>query len=1296
MSAATTTAQSGSDVKFTSLTSSSGISHNTISTILKDDLGFIWIGTNDGLNRYDAKNQFKVFRDNDLNIPDGLQSSDIRSMHKSKDGVLWIGTRLGGLTMYDVHQNRWATYRHDENNEHSISNDEILSIYEDSKNQLWIGTENGLNLFDRQNHKFIRFLANTKDPSALQARAVLTITEDDKGWLWAGTWGGGLYLLQPKANTNSRQYNFRQFFPDAKKNSHNVWKIFQDAQNRYWIGSHGAGLYLMELPAEASLSPDQQSWEPRFIRYSTAFENPHAISHNSIQEIFQDSQGRLWVGTVFGLNHISAEDLEQLPTEQSTNKSDYEIVFNKHKYSGSDQSSIADNNILSIFEDDQGLIWIATFSGVSILNWYTNQFEVFELFNDLANIPNSQNLYIRSNGVAWIGNGTEGIFRYDFKKRKILPSNKKYSKLLEDEIVTSVFSPNDIDLYLGTSAGVVVLNMEKETAKKYELPSTLKKNLLGLAIRCIIVDQQSRIWAGTELGLIKIDQTSGEFQSFINDPSDPTSLSDNSITDILETAAGEIWIGTYNGLNKVVINKDQISFKSFRHEDNNEASIPSNRAIVLEEINGHIYIGTTNGLCAYFPEKNQFYNFSKFDNKHHFAGFEKTDNGALWASTNEGILEFNTHTQTFNVFEEEDGLGDQSFLLGSSQRDRQGHIYYGSRKGFTRFHPNRIVKNKQIPQVYVTDIKILGTEEALHLNGVNQKEITLEHDDYYIALNFAGLNYNRPEKNKYQYKLIGFDESWIDASSNLSAVYTNLHHGEYEFRVRASNNDGYWNEKGTRLKIKVRAAYWQTWLFQLGVGLFALCLLLLAIKLYTKNMQTRNAALKVYNANLNNEIQERQKIERALEIREQFLRLIMDNIPQHIYWVDKQHKFLGANSSFLQSLDLINEAEIIGKDFSQYFSDEAFVKHQQQLEKEVMTVGKAILADVRFVKGTTEEEDRWMERNNIPLKNEEGKAIGVLVSVQDISSTVQAKEILTLHSARLASLVGKRTEKLAAKNDEVQQLLNQLSTRNEELELIVQRRTEKLSESNKELLRSNHDLEQFAYIASHDLQEPLRIISNFVSLLARRYKDKLDETGLEYIGYTTDAAKRMSNLIKSILTYSQVGKKEIDLQLTDINKLLEAKLLDLSQRIQETNAAIQIDPLPEVHCESNQIGMVFYNLINNAIKFNKSEKPTVEIRSHEADEEGYWKFSIKDNGIGIAPKFKQKIFEIFRRLHHKQDYEGTGIGLAVCQKIILRHGGKIWIDSTIDQGTTFYFTISKTLNTKTIDTEAPRIFEMEN
>ena len=238
------------------------------------------------------------------------------------------------------------------------------------------------------------------------------------------------------------------------------------------------------------------------------------------------------------------------------------------------------------------------------------------------------------------------------------------------------------------------------------------------------------------------------------------------------------------------------------------------------------------------------------------------------------------------------------------------------------------------------------------------------------------------------------------------------------------------------------------------------------------------------------------------------------------------------------------------------------------------------------------------------------------------------------------------------------------------------KRAEKdVKEKEEELVRSNEELERYAYLASHDLQEPLRMVTSYMQLLERRYKDKLDQDAKEFIEFAVDGAMRMHRLINDLLTYSRVGTRGKALAPTDTEGVFEQSLSNLQVTIKERRAQVTHEPLPKVMADDVQLGQLFQNLVGNAIKFNQQEAPRVHVSAIQRS--GEWVFSVKDNGIGIDPEFKERIFVIFQRLHVKDDYPGTGIGLAVCKKIVERHGGRIWVESEIGKGATFYFTLPK-------------------
>ena len=378
--------------------------------------------------------------------------------------------------------------------------------------------------------------------------------------------------------------------------------------------------------------------------------------------------------------------------------------------------------------------------------------------------------------------------------------------------------------------------------------------------------------------------------------------------------------------------------------------------------------------------------------------------------------------------------------------------------------------------------------------------------------------------------------------------------------------------------------------------------------------------------------------------QEELLQLIIDNIPQFMFWKDRDSVYLGCNMNFAKSAGLNKPRDIVGKtDYDLPWSKEES-DFYRLVDKKVMDSGKP---EINFEEQQTTPNGKkiWLRTNKIPFRNSEGEVIGILGTYENIT----VKKELELEIIESAA-------SLKATN-------------------------ESLNKANIHLERANIDLEQFAYAASHDLQEPLRMIGSYTSLLKRRYNDKIDESGKEYMSFIVEGVERMSKLIHGILSYSKLGKTEEKFKSVDLDFVVEEKLKDLTKVIHDANVHVEVNlPSENIYCQPDQIGILFYNLINNGIKFNTSEKPLIKIDFEEQEDK--WIFSVCDNGIGIKEEYAQTIFKAFKRLNNRSEFSGSGIGLSVCKRIVTLHGGDIWIESQPDHGTKFYFTIMKKINEK--------------
>lgn len=825
------------DISFQRISLQQGLSQSIVSSMVQDSRGFMWICTEDGLNVYNGY-EFNVIR-SDPEKPKSLSYNQTTTIYEDRKGNLWIGTFNGGLNKHDPYTEEFTCYLHDSNDPNSLSNNIVRAIYEDKDGNLWIGTDNGLNqLIERTTEDgrsitaFIHYVHDPEDPNSLSHNLVRTIYKDHKGTLWIGTEGGLNKLVQKSRENEKSTVMFNHYLNDPQDHnslSHNrIRAIFEDHKANLWIGTDN-GLNKLVLA-------DNENTKPIFIRYQNLPSDPYSLSHNEVYAIYEDQSGVLWIGTNGGgLNRF----------DQNTQH------FVRYQNDPMDLNSLSYDEVRSIYEDRSGILWIGTYGGgVNKINPRTKHFLHYK---PDPNDPNSLNeeivwcIYEDQHNILWIGTNGGGLNRFDQEKNWFTHylHDPDDPKSLSSDIVRLVLEDRSGTLWIGTQGGglnrfdPVTENFTRFQRNSDELTSLSHNN-----IRVLYEDRSGTLWIGTRGGgLNKLVPSTNPsvlptFIHYRHNPQNPHSLSNDFIRVIFEDLSGSFWIGTLGGgLNK--FDRETETFTHYRADPDNPNSLNSDFIFSMyEDKSGILWVGTWGGgLNRFDPAKQIFTHYTEEEGlpNNSIYGILEDKQGYLWFSTNNGLSKFNPKTEIFKNYTVTDGLQSNEFNGGSFFKNSSGKMFFGGINGFNTFYPEDIKDNPQIPQVVITAFQKMNQEVRFDKPISEIEELRLSYKDYIFSFEFAALDYTAPEKNQYAYKMEGLDKDWIytDASKRYVS-YTTLAPGKYVFRVKGSNNDGVWNEKGASINITIYPPFWKTWWFR---AIISILLVGLVFFLYLRRLK---------------------------------------------------------------------------------------------------------------------------------------------------------------------------------------------------------------------------------------------------------------------------------------------------------------------------------------------------------------------------------------------------------------------------------------------------------------------------
>lgn len=789
------------NLKFKNLDIHAGLSQNHVMCILQDSKGFMWIGTRDGLNRYDGYT-FTIYK-NDPADKKSISSNFVTDLKEDAKGNIWIATRGGGLNYYNRERNDFTSFQSNRGGFNSLSSDLLKSITIDKSGIVWIGTEDGgVNAYNPATQQFSRFIHKPEEAGSIGSNVIQCVFVDHEDNLWVGTYGKGLYLY----NRNNKSFSRVEDNNKIIRADDIICHIFEDSRNQLWLGTLGGGV---------------KQFNPKtgvVRQYSHEKQNANSLSIDVVYAISEDNAGNLWVGTENGGICI---------LDTATKK------FHVYKHDDADISTISNNSIYSLYNDANGNMWVGTFAGgICVLNKDINKFVHYKHTSDEGSLSHNNVLAITENaaGKLWIGTDGGGADLFDPVKKtfthfKNQPGNKNS---ICGNYVLSVREDSRGNVWFGTWAdGVTVYNPQRNTYKhfKHNLadPSSISSNNAW----AIFEDRDKNIWIGTYFG--GLDMYDANTNSFIRYKYSNDVFT--KIQSIYEDRNGTFWIAT-DGDGLQLFDKKTKTFKRIAHI-NGQNSLSNNRVCnVYEDRLGNMWISTMAGLNYYDVQKKTFTIYTTRDGLPNdvVLGIMEDENGKLWFSTNRGISRFDAATKTFKNFGVADGLQSYEFKGFAYCKTRSGAMYFGGINGFNEFYPGKVTEDAFEPPLVLTDfsifnkkVPIAATEKdasPLQKDISVTNEITLPYSSSVISFEFASLNYTEAEKKQYAYMLEGFDKDWNNVGTQRSATYTNLDPGKYTLKIKGVNNEGGWSQRTISLKLVITPPFWMTWWFRTCVIIF--------------------------------------------------------------------------------------------------------------------------------------------------------------------------------------------------------------------------------------------------------------------------------------------------------------------------------------------------------------------------------------------------------------------------------------------------------------------------------------------
>jgi PAS domain S-box-containing protein len=923
-----------SDARFRRIGPDDGLAHGHVISILQDRQGFIWFATElGGLDRYDGL-EHRVYH-YDPGDPGSLSHDFVWTLYEDRAGVLWVGTNGGGLDRYDRAKDAFVRYRHDPRDEGSLPHDNVKAIYEDAAGTFWIGTDGGLSRLDRATGRFTTYRDGSGEAAGLEDASVRSIVEDPVGGgLWLGTRRGGAVVLD-RATGRFTHHRHRPDDPRSVAND-TVTRIVVDRAGELWLATYG-GL-------------------DRFDRQTGGFHHhrhdprrPDGLASDTLRALHEDRQGRLWIGTSAGLDLFDRA----------------RGIFEHHRLDPHDPESLGDDDVWCLAEDDVGALWVGgANAGASRLSPAPRRFTVLRPRpTDDRGLSGEavQAVHVDRAGVLWVGT-KEGLDRVDRGRLTRYRQREAEPRRLGSDDVRAIVEDAAGVLWVGTAGGGLA-GLDARGLTRYPNDPEDPESLAGPDIDALHAGADGRLWIAVHgVGLDAFDGR--RFTHYGPSLPAPHTLPTHYVLDILEHPRGVLWLAT-NAQGLLRLAPGTGAVEAYPIDPDHPTSESANRIHVLHlDAGGTLWVGADAGLLRFDPQARRYTeHFTPRDGLPGRAvvGIEADEAGRLWLATAHGLSRFDPEAKRFRNYDRADGLPGDAFVWRAHAHGGDGRLYFGGSRGLAVFDPSLLRDNTHRPPVVLTGFELFDRPVAVGGPGsplreaiAVAREITLRHAQSSFTLRFAALDYEAPPRNRYRYRMEGFDGEWrTTGAGDHSATYTNLDPGHYVFHVRGANNDGVWNETGASLVVVVQPPWWGTWWFR---GLLAAALAGLVVAGHRVRVRT-------------------------LAERERRFRTLAENAPDVVVRYDRRRRYVYANPA-IEEYTGQPPAAFLGKTHRDLALAAAHVERWDAALDDVFATGRpaTLEFDFRTPKGM-----RSFEARLVPERGADGGTSSVLVITRDVT-----------------------------------------------------------------------------------------------------------------------------------------------------------------------------------------------------------------------------------------------------------------------------------------------------------------------